>query len=341
MSVPPTWLVIFIRRAAAEPTKTIHYLRKAAERALAAAGSDEALRFLNMSLSLLEDEPGDGSEKADLLSLRGLAHRGLGRLQDTEVDLRGALVLYEEAQRWDELARIASDLTYLLIYEGRSTDAMQFLERGLERAGADSSARCRLLSSLGLAVTTWGDMRRARETFEEAVALARRLEDRRLLGETLRDALYYYFDVFGSDDLVRAGEEAIALHHEPGASWALSNCMAMTRIGWLGSGQFDKIDGSSEELMTLSTRQGDLGAQLMFAMVQAPREAARGDLDAQEAFSQRSVDLALAADWPWSPWSLGSNAFAHVFRGRAEDAKQLFDRAEPEAAPGNRLGRSV
>ena len=81
---------------AAEPTKTIHYLRKAAESALAAAASDEALRFLNMLLSLLEDEPGDGTEKADLLSLRGLAHRGLGRLEDTEADLRGALALYEE-----------------------------------------------------------------------------------------------------------------------------------------------------------------------------------------------------------------------------------------------------
>ena len=176
---------------AAEPTKTIHYLRTAAERALAAAASDEALRFSNMSLSLLEDEPGDGSEKAGLLSLRGLAHRGLGRLQDAENDLRAALMLCEEAERWDELARIVWDLTYLLIFDARSTDAMQIAKRGLERAGADSSARCRLLSSLGLAVTTWGDMRRARETFEEAVALARRLEDRRLLGETLHNALYY------------------------------------------------------------------------------------------------------------------------------------------------------
>ena len=318
---------------AAEPTKTIHYLRKAAESALAAAASDEALRFLNMSLSLLEDEPGDGTEKADLLSLRGLAHRGLGRLEDTEADLRGALALYEEGQRWDELARIASDLIYLLIFAGRSTDAMQIAERGLERADVDS-ARCRLLSSLGLAVATGGDMRRGRETFQEAVALARRLEDRRLLGETLRDTLYYYFDVFQSDNLVRAGEEAIALHRELDASWALSNCLAMTRIGWLGSGQFDKIDGSSEELMTLSTRQGDLGAQMAFAMVQALREAARGDLDAYEAFTRRSVDLALAADWPWSPWNLARNAFAHVFRGRAEDAKQLFDKAEPERLRG-------
>lgn len=62
----------------------------------------------------------------------------------------------------DELARIVSDLIYLLIYAGRSTDAMQIAERGLERAGADSFAQCRLLASLGLAVTTEGDMRRAR-----------------------------------------------------------------------------------------------------------------------------------------------------------------------------------
>ena len=60
----------------------------------------------------------------------------------------------------DELARIVSDLIYLLIYAGRSTDAMQIAERGLERAGADSFAQCRLLASLGLAVTTEGDMRR-------------------------------------------------------------------------------------------------------------------------------------------------------------------------------------
>ena len=64
------------------------------------------------------------------------------------------------------------------------------------------------------------------------------------------------------------------------------------------------------------------------------REAARGDLDAYEAFTRRSVDLVLAADWPWSPWNLARNAFAHVFRGRAEDAKQLFDKAEPERLRG-------
>ena len=148
---------------AAEPTKTIHYLRKAAESALAAAASDEALRFLNMSLSLLEDEPGDGTEKADLLSLRGLAHRGLGRLEDTEAGsawraraLRGGTTLGRARPH-----RVGSHLPP--DFRGRSTDAMQIAERGLERADVDS-ARCRLLSSLGLAVATGGDMRRGRET---------------------------------------------------------------------------------------------------------------------------------------------------------------------------------
>ena len=170
---------------------------------------------------------------------------------------------------------------------------------------------------------------------ERAADVARHLYQAGTAAESTKTIHYhYYFDVFRSNDLVRAGEEAIALHRELGGSWALSHCLAATRIGWLTSGQFDKIDGSAEELLTLSTRQGDLGSQMLFSMVQAPREAARGDLDAFETFIQRSVDLALAADWPWSQWNLASNAFAHVFRGRAEDAKQVFDRAEPERLRG-------
>ena len=103
---------------------------------------------------------------------------------------------------------------------------------------------------------------------ERAADVARHLYQAGTAAESTKTIHYhYYFDVFRSNDLVRAGEEAIALHRELGGSWALSHCLAATRIGWLTSGQFDKIDGSAEELLTLSTRQGDLGSQMLFSMV--------------------------------------------------------------------------
>jgi predicted ATPase len=106
---------------AADPVRTAAFLAIAARNALSVGAFEEVLRLIDATLLLL---PGDKTrERAEALSMRGMAQWGLGRIDDAKAALKGAAERYEELGDGKSAAAIHAQLGHLESRNGEATHA--------------------------------------------------------------------------------------------------------------------------------------------------------------------------------------------------------------------------
>jgi tetratricopeptide (TPR) repeat protein len=157
----------------------LQYAMAAAEDASARLAHEEAARIYERALRALDLAPADDSRRCDLLLALGEAHHKAGAHQRANAAFRQAAVLARERGWPERLARAA------LGYGGPrgsfgvvDHELVGLLEEGVGALGArEDGMRARLLARLAMELYVGGTPERRRRLVEEALEVARRLDD--------------------------------------------------------------------------------------------------------------------------------------------------------------------
>jgi tetratricopeptide (TPR) repeat protein len=187
----------------------IHWLTQAGKGALEAAAFEEARSNFQSALRL--QDTADGPERANLLTYLAAAERGLERWDPALTNLNETLEMYLRLGNREMIGRSFAELTDALIWSGRIQRAIEMAGRGLAYLGGDVSIeRVRLLDSLGHAHAAVATYEAADEALREALNLASRLSNPKLMASVLGARSIVNFNFFrlreAADDGSRSEE---------------------------------------------------------------------------------------------------------------------------------------
>jgi class 3 adenylate cyclase/tetratricopeptide (TPR) repeat protein len=167
---------------AAEVGKAVDYATRAGNRALAQLAHDEAASYYAQAVELLDaaGEPADGPARVDLLIALGEAQRRAGDAIHRET-LLTASHLAEIRADAGQLARaaLANTRGHIFTRVGAvDPEKVAALEGALAATReVDTTVRAQLLATLALELTFAGEWQRCLTLSDEALAIARRLDD--------------------------------------------------------------------------------------------------------------------------------------------------------------------
>jgi DNA-binding SARP family transcriptional activator len=191
--------------------KAIEYAQRAGDGAASQLAYEEAVRHYQAALDVLDATgSGDADRACELLLSLGEALSRAGRGHEAKEVLRRAATLAERTGKTDRLARAAVEYGGRFAWSRASTDAflVPLLERALAAIGtADSAERVKLLARLATAIRDDPSRTRRVRIAEEAVQIARRLED----PETLAFALEGHWTAVEGPDTAGGGIEPGAM----------------------------------------------------------------------------------------------------------------------------------
>jgi DNA-binding SARP family transcriptional activator len=187
--------------------KAIEYAQRAGDRAASQLAHEEAVRQYKTALDVLDATgSGDADTTCELLLSLGEALSRAGRGDEAREVLRRTAALAERTGRTDRLARAAIAYGGRLAWVRGSTDPflVPLLERALAALGEfDSAERVELLARLATAIRDDPSPARRVRIAEEAVQIARRLDD----PETLAVALEGQWTAIEGPDTAGGGIE--------------------------------------------------------------------------------------------------------------------------------------
>lgn len=332
---------LYQARALADPDKILRALTVAGQRALESAAPDEALLHFDRALGLrtnLEDRV-----RADLLSGRAEAHRGLGKVEETIGDWQAALGIYQALGDRLAVGNICSELSYLLIWIGKPRESMDAIQVGLATVAEEvGPQRCKLLMNLGNQEGFIGFYESAMQHHRESVEMAEQLSENRLLGCALSFeciTLYCYLEI---RELVEAGERARGLLEAARDPWNLANSDSFALAGWLCLGRLDEVFKRSEELDKLASGIGDLPALMLGRRWRSTGEfMAGGSLDQFQEFARADFNLLSGTGLPWICYSYYYLGFADFWFGHLDAAVENFRKAVSMEPPGAMAGVTI
>ena len=178
----------------ADNRRLVRYLMLAGKTALEAAAFEEATRSFRSALARLTDD--DARERADSLGGLAIAERGLEHREAGCTNLQEALDIYVTLDDREMIARSCTELSVIFVWAGHLQEAIETARHGLAYLEGDVSAhRARLLTVLAQIRAAAGDYDRSHESLGEALNIASKLSDPKLLARLLgaRSMINYQF----------------------------------------------------------------------------------------------------------------------------------------------------
>ena len=271
--------------------KTLESALRAGRAALGQLAPDEALRWFATASDLADGAPGHDELRREVLLCVGEAQAHAGKPEFRETLLHAAEVA-QTAGDGDRLVRAALLNNRGMFSSSGAVDEerVEVLEAALGHAGRDDSRRARLLALLAAELLWSGDYDRRRELSDEAVELARRVNDSSALAYVL---IMRVTSIWNAGNLaerlditaesVRLADAAGDLHQR---FWArVWRTTTLTQAGDLG-----EADRCLAELCDIAHRV----QQPRLRFVSAAQEAWRAALGGRLADAERLADSALA-----------------------------------------------
>jgi class 3 adenylate cyclase/tetratricopeptide (TPR) repeat protein len=290
--------------------KAFHYLRQAAQRAVARAAYDSAVELFERAIGVLERLPG-GRERLEhavdvRLELRA-ALVALGRFKDILNIVSEAERLAAEAGDERRLALVHAFLTNYFQITGDPDRALLYGHRALASARERGDLTVQVLATGYLSATSFvrGDFARAVEHARETLATLSGPMQHERLGTTSLPAVYCRLALVRS--LCELGDFAPALGHA-------KESVAMSRATG------DRVSGS----------MGHLGLGYV-ALHQGPPVRALAPLET-------AVELARAVNPIWFQQIASTLASAYVASGRCLDGLRMVEEAASHASGMPRQG---
>jgi class 3 adenylate cyclase len=346
--------------------RTIDYARRAGDHALERLAPDEAVRWFEEALALAREVGIDERRRVDLLIRLGVAQRQAGdvRFRATLLEAAG---LAERLGDRDALVRaaLANNRGDRAVSGRVDRDRLRVLDRALSAVGdGDSSARAKLLATLGLEWNFGGGWEQQLAFSDDALAIARRLADPATLAavlalrhetirlphtlpERLKNTAEHLEIAQGLGDPAQIGFAALwrtRASWEAGDLAEVDRCMvlvtelagvhpylrwnAATHLSYrhLLAGRIDEAERATMEAYRLGETSGQLDAGAFLAGQLIMVRWDQGRLGELEPMLEGVV-----RDYPGLPAFRGALALAYCETERPDRARDLFDR---EAASG-------
>jgi class 3 adenylate cyclase/tetratricopeptide (TPR) repeat protein len=271
----------------AEPGRALDYARWAGEAALAALAPEEAVRWFSQALELLNQQPvPDAKLRADLLIGLGSAQRLAGDPAHRET-LLAAAHLAERLGEVELLVRAALTNNRGLHSSSGVVDQerVAVLEAALAAGSGDSPERARLLAILAVELTFAGDWLHRRRLADDALAMARRLDDPATF---VRVAGLLYFCILVPETLherLTMTAEVLTLADEQGDPLVLHFAHRWRLYTVANAADLVGIDAHLPEMMRYGHACRDPHNAWIALIGQAWRSLLAGDLEHAEALT--------------------------------------------------------
>lgn len=307
----------------------------AGEQALALLAPDEALRWFDRALELLEDAD-DPAQRCDALTGLGEAQRQAGD-PEWRRTLLAATELATSLHDADRAARaaLAAGRGSVSVFGTVDAARLNALRQAAGLSQQAEPARRALLAALeSLELRHDADHARRRVVADEALSLAREAADPRTLAEVLRS----YIEAVSAPDTVAAikplaDELADTARdvRDPALAFRASCLAANARAQ---SGDVAGVRAELDRMIALASGLGQPALDWLATYPAAGWEIVRGDLDSGERLAERALSLGTAAGQPDAPLICHAQlAHIRVYQGRGEEIIGTLERsaaARPE-----------
>ena len=275
-----TEIVSHLEKAGAEvdPAMTIRYSILAAEAALEAAASEDALHHVERAMSLVQAT--DRQTRARLLFLRGYSLRGLLRWQETLGTWREAIPLFEALGDAELMTSTCRDMAILSVWRQEWDEAIHIAERGLALVGeAPTRERGYLLCQASLGHSGARRFEEGQRLVAEAEGIARHLKDSELLGTVLfYRAVPVHYQMRVRDQL-RLARRCVDMLRGTNNLWDLVPALEGIHMALYGLGQLEEMAACEAEIERIAERVGHIGSTLLLHQTRAHRQLLEsGDL---------------------------------------------------------------
>jgi class 3 adenylate cyclase/tetratricopeptide (TPR) repeat protein len=313
--------------AAADPARTLDYLEHAADRAMAAAAFEEALRATEDAMAIGTDDP---RRRARIQERHGVALRALGRYDECLAIFDRVVDEYAALGEREKAGDLCWQMGYQLVWLSRFAEAHALYERGLAIIGGEPvPPRAALVGGTGLLLGFAGAYEQSLATLDEAEGLARDLEDEQNLGRVGWGRCVVDWSWVRLPGAAQAGREAVAHLRNVGDLWTLCDALGWLSFPLAAGGALDEAAAVAQEGLELALRVGHVGGEIIARRGTLMAHAAKGDLDLLERGIQRDLELCLAIG---SPWSAQSYAWLSLHETRHGRLDLGLARAEQAAA---------
>lgn len=325
--------------AAADPSKSVRYLKIAGERAFEGAAYEEALRYFDNAAALVED---DDHLRAEIEDGRGLVQRGLGQPDEAIATWKRALDLYERSGDRVATSVVVVNIVSLLSWGGRWDDIQEIGARGLEIAAEDDvSGRARLLSLMGFTIGFAGDYEKAMEMIEEAHRITLDLDPQAAAAVTLAK-MFVHWAYAEFSDALRCAEEGASYFRSAADVWQLCNALAFGGMSAASLGDLTKAEAMTTELSPIGERIGHFGSLIMVERIKRAVGWARGQTRIKvESGAARDLELNERGRLPWRSQSYSLLGKAKLWAGDLDAAVRDVERGYEIDPPGAPWGISL
>ena len=289
---------------AAERRRLLTYLSLAGRQAMRTAGYEDALRHFEQAVAMIDvAEP---AERPELFCSRAMARRSLGRLEDALPDWDEALRHYEALGDPEATARICREVSRDLWWLNRDAEALVRAEYGLAALGdRETPQRAEMLGWTGVAGAWVSPFEPGAAMSDEALALAERIGDKRLVGYALVTRALHRFAFSLHGDVLDAGREGTRLLRAEGDLWDVCTLRAFMEVSALELGRLPLAAELGDEVEAMASR---LGHTFALEVVHGSCGSGRRllvdpDLAAFEASARRHLEVA------------GALGFRHIYGG--------------------------
>jgi tetratricopeptide (TPR) repeat protein len=339
---------------AADPKRTFHYLKTAAEWAMETSAFEEAVRHFESALLL--PDAATARELAELRSGLARAQCSLGQLDQALETWREAVDGYATLGDVEAAGCICAAAAFSLAVGARFEEGFAMVERGIGLLDDPLSAtRARLLADQGFLTAYLGfPFEVGDELIAQALAVADELGQPPLRGWCLLAKSTHRLAWMHRQEAAEAGLEAAELLKAAGSPWEEAWVLGFAGYGLVGQGRFEDARNLAAYLEPLAKPLGDFFLQCGRFEHGMVGYAETGDLDALEAFARR--DLKLVVDnglrerkmrfstegrsgnvrYDYPPW-VQSHAWlglASFFKGDWDEARRHLETAAELEPPG-------
>jgi DNA-binding SARP family transcriptional activator len=280
---------------AGDPARAADYAARAGEQALEALAFEQAIDSFGDALRALDMEPGDPQRRGSILLAMGTAEMRAGRLEASRRTLRKAADLGRSLDDTELLARAALRsapwglATAMIDEEG----LIPLLEEALERLPPTASAlRARVLARLAATLYWSAPPDRRVALAEEAIALARQVDDAATLALVLSDAHLATWDPDSPERALPWASEIYALAEQVG-----NMELALTAHSWrisllLELGELADVDLEIEAFARTAERLHQPRGQIGSHLHGCARALIDGRFDEAERLLEKAADFA-------------------------------------------------
>jgi DNA-binding SARP family transcriptional activator len=310
---------------AGDPLKAVLYGQRAADRLNAQLAYEDAIPTYERALELVETyDVGSWQTRTDLLIGLGWALRATGRLGDARSVLRRAM---DRAQREGDPVRIARAV--LGIGGGgfwgwwdefgvADVDLLAYLERALDALeDEDSVLRCELLARLAVEGYFTMPRDRRRAVSQEALSMARRLDDPVALTAALASELLVGWSHENLEQRLQLDDELVAVAARNSIAYGELIGRHFRMVDHFESGDRAAADADLAACEQLAERLGHYAFHVQLAWYRSMLAFVEGRLDEAEQLVHDAFERNLVSNEPAAWMAYG----AQMYRLRREQGR--------------------